>query len=89
MRCNVRFLFLIFCLFNFSYCSVISNAIDKQTEAVNTVKGINDNQNNEIKSKIAVKKRKVLELRNSVFLIKQRNELILNYFYLDSLFLKD
>lgn len=85
----MRFLFLIFCFFNISYCSVVSNAIDRQTEAVNTVKSINENQNNEIKSKIAVKKRKVLELRNSVFLIKQRNELILNYFYLDSLFLKD
>lgn len=85
----MRFLFLMFCLFGYAYCSVVSEAIDRQTESVNAVKAINDNQNNEIKSKVAVKKRKVLELRNSVFLIKQRNELILNYFHLDSLFLKD
>lgn len=74
---------------NIAYCSVVSKAINEQTQAVNALKKVNDTQNNEIKSKNNVKKRKILDLRHSVFLVKQRNELIMNYFYIDSVFLKE
>lgn len=86
---KILLLAILFTLPLLSANSVVSESISKQTEAVNRVKTINANQNNEIKNKIAIKKHKLLELRNSVFLVKQRNELILNYFHLDSLFVKE
>lgn len=85
----MKILFMLISFFGIAYCSIVSEAIDEQTQAVNALKKVNDTQNNEIKSKNNVKKRKILDLRHSVFLVKQRNELIMNYFYIDSVFLKE
>ena len=81
----MKILFMLISFFGIAYCSIVSEAIDEQIKAVNALKEVNDTQNNEIKSKNNVKKRKILDLRHSVFLVKQRNELIMNYFHIDSI----
>lgn len=85
----MKILLMLISFLGIAYCSIVSEAIDEQIKAVNAFKGVNDTQNNEIENKNNVKKRKILDLRHSVFLVKQRNELIMNYFHIDSLFLKE
>ncbi|CAM3313583.1 hypothetical protein [Helicobacter labetoulli] len=81
---NIFSILFIF-LSSFSICFANSTSkVNSMENEVKNLKNIAKDQNNEIEDIVNLGKLILVELKRKIFLIKQKNELILNYWHIKS-----
>lgn len=84
MKC---FKMILCCLFlvNFAYSASASSAINAMTTSIATLENTIKKQNSTLAKIINLEKKVLLEDKKSIFLTKQRNELIMNSAYIEAI----
>lgn len=83
---NKKILSVIFVLISYSNICIAgaTSEINSMDNEVKNLKNIAKDQDNEIEDKINLGKLILVEVKRNIFLIKQKNELILNYWHIKS-----